>query len=104
VIRIAQRGLAGVVNLKVTKSGVVETLTMWHVAEAAGLERMIGGMVEAELAMTFSAQLAAGLGGFAFVDLDTPLFLKESPFEGGFALEGGRIVLPEGPGGGVRVR
>lgn len=102
VLRIAQRGLAGAVNLKITKSGILETLVMWNVAEAAGLERMIGGMVEAELAMTFSAQLASGLGGFAFVDLDTPLFLRESPFEGGFTLEGPRIVLPSGPGIGVR--
>ena len=88
-------------NLKITKSGVLETLLMWNVAEAAGLERMIGGMVEAELAMTFSAQMASGLGGFAFVDLDTPLFLRESPFEGGLSLEGPHIRLPSGAGIGV---
>lgn len=101
VIRIARRDAAGAVNLKITKSGVAETIAMWHVAEAAGLFRMIGGMVEAELAMTFSAQLASGLGGFAFVDLDTPLFLKESPFSGGMAYEGARIRLPGGAGIGV---
>jgi L-Ala-D/L-Glu epimerase len=101
VVRIARRDAAGAVNLKITKSGVAEAIAMWHVAEAAGLFRMIGGMVEAELAMTFSAQLASGLGGFAFVDLDTPLFLKESPFSGGLSYEGARIVLPSGPGIGV---
>jgi L-Ala-D/L-Glu epimerase len=43
--------------------------------------------------MTASACFAAGLGGFAFVDLDTPLFLAENPFEGGFAQEGPRLDL-----------
>jgi hypothetical protein len=52
--------------------------------------------------MTFSAHLASGLGGIRFVDLDTPLFLKDSPFVGGFALDGGRIVLDgAAPGVGV---
>jgi L-alanine-DL-glutamate epimerase-like enolase superfamily enzyme len=101
VIAIARRGAAGAVNLKITKTGVVEALGMWHVAQAAGLEVMIGGMVEAELAMTFSAHFASGLGGFAFVDLDTPLFLKESPFRGGFTLDRDRIVMPTGLGVGV---
>lgn len=101
VVRIARRNAAGAVNLKITKSGVAETIAMWHVADAAGLFRMIGGMVEAELAMTFSAQLASGLGGFAFVDLDTPLFLSASPFGGGMRYEGAKIRLPEGTGIGV---
>jgi hypothetical protein len=34
--------------------------------------------------MTASACLAGGLGGFSYVDLDTPLFLADDPFEGGF--------------------
>jgi hypothetical protein len=45
---------------------------------------MIGGMVETRLAMTASACLAGGLGGFSHVDLDTPLFLNEDPCVGGF--------------------
>jgi L-alanine-DL-glutamate epimerase-like enolase superfamily enzyme len=38
---------------------------------------MIGGMLESSLAMTTSAHLAAGLGCFKYIDLDTPFFLKE---------------------------
>ena len=37
---------------------------------------MIGGMMESNLAMTTSAHLAAGLGCFDFIDLDTPFFIK----------------------------
>jgi hypothetical protein len=54
---------------------------------------MIGGMVEARLAMGTSACLAAGFGGFAFIDLDTPLFLAEDPFEGGYAQRAERLDL-----------
>jgi L-Ala-D/L-Glu epimerase len=49
--------------------------------------------VEARLAMGTSACFAAGLGDFAFIDLDTPLFLAEDPFEGGYAQEGERLDL-----------
>ena len=36
---------------------------------------------------------AAGQGGFSFVDLDTPLFMAENPFDGGMLYQGGRIEL-----------
>ncbi|MFT3767839.1 MAG: enolase C-terminal domain-like protein [Minicystis sp.] len=88
VLRIAAAGAAQVVNIKPMKSGVVEALAIASTARAAGLGLMIGGMVEAKLSMSLSACFAAGLGGFAFVDLDTPLFLADEPFEGGYAQRG----------------
>jgi hypothetical protein len=58
--------------------------------------------------MSMSACFAAGLGGFDFADLDTPLFLATNPFRGGYALNGGLIsvknieaghgVVPRGEG------
>ena len=45
--------------------------------------------MESILAMTMSACFAAGLGGFLYSDLDTPLFLAESPFSGGYGRRGG---------------
>jgi L-Ala-D/L-Glu epimerase len=66
---------------------------------------MIGGMVESSLAIATSAAFAGGLGGFAFVDLDTPLFFTESRFEGGYTLEGPTLRLdPDAFGHGVRPR
>jgi L-alanine-DL-glutamate epimerase-like enolase superfamily enzyme len=88
-LRIARAGAAQVINIKLMKSGVVEALAIAEIARAAGLGLMIGGMVEATLAMSMSACFAAGLGGFAFVDLDTPLFLAEEPFVGGYVRSGG---------------
>ncbi len=87
-LRIAREGLAQVVNIKLMKCGIAEALSIAEVARASGLGLMIGGMVEARLSMGASACFAAGLGGFDFVDLDTPLFLAHDPFEGGYAQEG----------------
>jgi L-alanine-DL-glutamate epimerase-like enolase superfamily enzyme len=110
VARLALHRAADVVNIKVTKCGLVEACDMIAAARSFELGLMIGGMVESPLAMTVSACLAAGHGGFAFVDLDTPFFMKDLPTEGGCydgsgpaagpRLELGHITA----GHGVRVR
>jgi hypothetical protein len=48
----------------------------------------------ARRAKTVSACFAAGFGGFAHVDLDTPLFFSQDPFEGGFEIHGPDISAP----------
>jgi len=92
-LEIARRRAASVLNVKPMKCGIAEALDIVAIARSAGLGLMIGGMVESVLAMTTSACLAGGVGGFAFVDLDTPLFLASNPFEGGYRMEGERIEL-----------
>ncbi len=93
VLEIATLGAADVINVKPMKTGVVESLAIVSVARAAGLGLMIGGMVESILAMSFSACFAAGLGGFELVDLDTPMFITEHPFAGGFEQDGERLSV-----------
>jgi len=93
LVQLIRADAIDAVNIKPMKSGVVEALAMWHVARAAELTLMIGGMLESPLAMSFSVHLAAGLGGFAYVDLDTPMFMKEHPFVGGFEQEGARLSV-----------
>jgi len=102
VITAVQRlGPPHVINVKLMKSGVVGALDMVAAARAGGMSLMIGGMLESSLAMSASACFASGLGGFEFVDLDTPLFMKASPFRGGFVLRADVIdvsVIGEGHG------
>ncbi|MBM3874080.1 MAG: dipeptide epimerase [Verrucomicrobia bacterium] len=93
VARLVAAGAADVVNLKLMKAGVAAAFDTAVAARAAGLGLMIGGNVESILAMTVSACLATGLGGFQFADLDTPLFLAENPFTGGFTLDGGILSV-----------
>lgn len=87
-LRVAQEGAAHVINIKLMKSGVLEALDIIAIAKAAHLGLMIGGMIETKLAMTCSAHIAAGLGGFRYIDLDTPMLLAENPFVGGYEQSG----------------
>ena len=107
VERLFERGAADVINVKIMKSGLFDAVAMVDTARRRGLGLMIGGMVETRLAMSVSACLAGGRGGFSFVDLDTPLFLKNDPFSGGFAQVGPRLRLDhirEGHGVSLRPR
>jgi L-alanine-DL-glutamate epimerase-like enolase superfamily enzyme len=93
VDRIADARAADFVNIKLMKAGIGAGLDVARAARARSVGLMIGGNVESILAMTTSACFAAGLGGFQFADLDTPLFLAENPFVGGYALDGGKISV-----------
>lgn len=81
-LKMARLKAAQVVNIKLMKSGLLEAWDIALICRAAGLGLMIGGMVESPLAMGCSAHFAAGLGGFEFVDLDTPLWFKRNPMRG----------------------
>jgi L-alanine-DL-glutamate epimerase-like enolase superfamily enzyme len=99
VLRLIRERAASGINIKTMKCGVVESLMMWHLARAAGMELMIGGMVESTLAMSCSAHLAAGLGGFHYADLDTPLFIAKHPFRGGYQQQASRVSVSGTPSG-----
>lgn len=81
-LALARKGCVSVLNLKLMKMGLLEAWDCALIAKAAGLGLMVGGMVETPLAMGAAAHLAAGLGGFSFVDLDTPLWLARNPTRG----------------------
>ena len=86
--RIVAEHLATVLNIKLAKCGVAEALEIASLARETGLGLMIGGMVETRIAMGFGACFAAGLGGFDWIDLDTPLLLADDPVRGGYIADG----------------
>lgn len=90
VRRIADQRIASCINVKLAKSGVAGALRLIRTAREAGLATMIGAMVETRIGTGFAAHLAAGLGGFTVVDLDTSLLLAEDPVTGGTLLDGPR--------------
>jgi L-alanine-DL-glutamate epimerase-like enolase superfamily enzyme len=104
-LRIVRDGLAQVVNIKLVKCGVAQGLEIAAIARAGGLKLMIGAMVETRIGIGFSAHFAAGLGGFDWIDLDTPLLLAEDPVVGGARAENAAFALDAGVaghGGGLR--
>ena len=86
-----------VINLKVAKSGLLGALDIAAVARAANVELMIGCMLESAVGTHASAHLAAGLGTFEYVDLDSTALLADNVAEPG----PGPVHSPEGPGHGI---
>ncbi len=101
VIELAREGAADVINLKIMKTGVREAVQMAMVARSLGLSLMLGGMLETRLAMGCSFGLALGLGGFDYLDLDTPLLLQTDPWTGGYTYRGPVLLPWSDPGLGV---
>lgn len=83
-LRAIREKAVGAINIKLMKSGFIQSreIALW--AHRAGIKLMIGGMMETSLAMTAAAHLASGMGCFDYVDLDTPFFvrgdLKRNPY------------------------
>ncbi|HEX5571790.1 MAG TPA: dipeptide epimerase [Ktedonobacterales bacterium] len=87
-LRIARMGAANVINIKLMKSGFAEALDIAAVCRAAHIDLMVGAMMESRLGIVASLSLVAGLGGFRYIDLDTPMLLASDPFLGGYTQEG----------------
>lgn len=77
VMRLIEEKAADVINIKFMKTGILEALEIVKLAYKNGIKLMIGTMMETPLATTAAAHLAAGWGGFDFIDLDAPLFMDQ---------------------------
>jgi L-alanine-DL-glutamate epimerase-like enolase superfamily enzyme len=102
VHQLGRGRMASCINVKLAKSGVAGTLALVKAAREHGLQVMIGAMVESRIGTGFGAHLAAGLGGFVVVDLDTSLLLSQDPVKGGTPLDGprwdtGAVAVGHGP-------
>ncbi len=95
VARLIEMRAVNVINIKLMKSGFVEALDIAAVCRANHIGLMIGAMIESRLATSAAAHFVAGLGGFRFIDLDTPMLLAEDPFTGGYVQRGGVYDLME---------
>ena len=95
---VIRHDAADYVNIKITKSGLLEGIAMATTAKAAGLRVMLGGMMETRVAMGCSYSIVLGIGGCSVLDLDTPLLLETDPVIGGYSYEGPLLQPWHGPG------
>ncbi|AWT59781.1 MAG: Aromatic dipeptide epimerase [Candidatus Moanabacter tarae] len=101
--KIIEMNAADIINLKITKSGLIETIEIASLCKAFGIGLMIGGMIETRIAMGCSFSLVLGLGGISILDLDTPLLMAEDPFaSGGYCYDGPFLMPWSEPGLGLR--
>src|SRR6266513_563636 len=89
------------INIKLMKcGGIRHALKMIHTARAHNLRIMLACMIESSLAITAAAHLSPLVD---YADLDGHLLIDDDPFEG-VKVVNGKLVLPDGPGLGVKVR
>jgi L-alanine-DL-glutamate epimerase-like enolase superfamily enzyme len=97
----ALAGCVDGINVKLVKCGGIRAaLAMIHTARALGLKIMLGCMVESAICTTAAAHLSPLVD---WADLDGPFLVADDPFAG-ITYDHGKIVLPDGPGLGVRER
>lgn len=97
--RIVDAGAADLLNIKLAKTGgLQEALALAEVAREAGLECMVGAMMEPKISITAAAHLAAAHPAVTMIDLDSALWFATGLPPGGYRAEDGHLLLEDGPG------
>jgi L-alanine-DL-glutamate epimerase-like enolase superfamily enzyme len=92
-------GIFDGVNIKLDKSGgILEAFKMIQVARALGLRTMLGCMVSSSVSVTAAAHLSPMVD---YADLDGNLLIANDPFCG-IRVKDGKLLLPDGPGLGLK--
>ncbi|AEF85421.1 mandelate racemase/muconate lactonizing enzyme family protein [Treponema primitia ZAS-2] len=105
VLRLIREHAVDLVNIKLMKcGGIHEALKINSICEAAGVECMLGCMVEeSNIGITAAASLGAAVRNITRFDLDAAFGLKELPIEGGVDLSKNKLLtLSAAPGFGFK--
>lgn len=97
--RVIKHDAADIINIKLMKAGIRDALDIIGMAQANGLQLMIGCMLESSIGINAGAHLVSGTGAFSYVDLDGN-FVIEDTVE---PVEYGPSININGPGIGVDI-
>ena len=99
VIKCKQAGYDGV-NIKLDKAGGIRNAyKMLVIAKSLGMKTMLGCMVSSSCTVTAAAHLSPLVD---YADLDGNLLIANDPYQG-VKVESGKLVLPNGPGLGLKI-
>lgn len=103
VLNVIQTRSADLMNLKLMKSGgIYQAEKMNSLAESAGIECMVGSMIETHIGITAAAHFAASKKNITRFDFDAPLMLSEKIIDGGVMYKGNMITFSDGNGLGIK--
>ncbi|WP_057915443.1 dipeptide epimerase [Peribacillus muralis] len=101
-LRLLNEKAVDLLNIKLMKTGGIRrALQIADLAEAAGVECMIGSMMEAQVSVAAAAHLAIAHPNITKIDLDAPLWIKNEPFEG-IQFINDQIIIADRPGLGIK--
>ena len=101
-MKILSLRAADMINIKLMKSGGLGgALKICAMAEAAGVECMIGAMMESKVSVTAAAHLSMARRVITKYDLDPPILCAVDPVKGGVTYSGAVLSLSDAPGLGI---
>jgi L-Ala-D/L-Glu epimerase len=91
-------------NIKVMKAGgILNSIRIAHIADAANIRCMVGCMLESRIALTAAAHVVASQGNIVYADLDGNAEHTADPVVGGMTTKAGIVTMPETPGLGCDI-
>ncbi|GAA4529434.1 dipeptide epimerase [Brachybacterium paraconglomeratum] len=100
--RLVDSGACDLLNIKLAKTGGLRgALEIAEVAHAAGVECMLGAMMEPRISITAAAHLAIAHPAITMIDLDPPAWFASDVPAGGYRQDGAWLRLTGGPGLGL---
>jgi len=103
-VNLIRAGACDSFNIKVMKAGgLLNSIRLAHIADAANMRCMVGCMLETRLALTAAAHVVASQANIVYADLDGNSEHVEDPIVDGMTVKAGTLTLPEKPGLGCDV-
>ena len=103
-LELIERRAADLINIKLMKTGgISKAQQICNIAQASGIECMIGCMLETKISVSAAAHFAAANKNITLVDLDGPSLCVKDPIEGGPIFEGESIQMIDKPGLGFLI-
>jgi len=91
-------------NIKLMKAGgMLNSIRIAHIADAANIRCMVGCMLDTRLALTAAAHVVASQANIVYADLDGSADQTIDPVIDGIQIQAGTLTLPEKPGLGCDV-
>ena len=104
-IKAIKKNAVDTFNIKLMKSsGIYPAIKINNIAEASGVNCMLGCMLETRIGITAAANLIASKKNITEADLDSFMFCEElEGISGGFVMDGDIMNLVNKPGLGIEV-
>jgi muconate cycloisomerase len=104
VLKVAETGAADALKVSVVSGGIDRARQVLAIAQAGGLDVYMGGTVELSIISAASTHVAAASKAVTIPSgINGPLLYLDDVVENPLQYEGGKVLLPEGPGLGMRL-